>query len=283
MYQRWRAPEELVEIGFNRSRVVMMNEAHNGDLRCVRTRAIGRQVLPTAHRLGVRHLAMEALYPVLTETANSTRQLPTMDGGYLGQPEMRAFVQAALDLGWTLIRYEEDLRDVPAELAHRDRSDKERINWREEAQARNLLAALEELPAAARLLVWCGNGHLSKASVRADFAVRPDGSQVPVDPDESAWTPMGYLFKHLSGLDQFVIDQTPTVNFVPEPTHSFPRRRPGIARQLTPPLPKDLVRQLKILGGTAGFLAGELPAPFAERFANRGMDAYLLSTENDLT
>ncbi len=26
----WRTPEELVEIGFSRARVVMMNEAHSG-------------------------------------------------------------------------------------------------------------------------------------------------------------------------------------------------------------------------------------------------------------
>jgi hypothetical protein len=59
----WRTPEELVEIGFERSRVVMMNEAHNGLERCIRTRDIGRRILPTALRLGVRHLAMEALVP----------------------------------------------------------------------------------------------------------------------------------------------------------------------------------------------------------------------------
>jgi hypothetical protein len=34
----WRTPEELVEIGFSRARVVMMKEAHSGDERCVRTR-----------------------------------------------------------------------------------------------------------------------------------------------------------------------------------------------------------------------------------------------------
>ncbi len=36
----WRTPEELVEIGFSRASVVMVNEAHSGDERCVRTREI---------------------------------------------------------------------------------------------------------------------------------------------------------------------------------------------------------------------------------------------------
>jgi hypothetical protein len=61
--KKWRSPEELVELGLARSRVVMMNEHHNGLKRSVRTRVIGKRVLPTAHAAGVRHLAMEALTP----------------------------------------------------------------------------------------------------------------------------------------------------------------------------------------------------------------------------
>ena len=33
----WRTPQELVEEGFRRSRIVMLNEAHDGLTRCVRT------------------------------------------------------------------------------------------------------------------------------------------------------------------------------------------------------------------------------------------------------
>ena len=71
----WRTPEELAEIGFSRSRVVMMNEAHSGDQRCIRTRLIGQRLLPALHRLGVRHLAMEALYTRTTDEVNRTRQI----------------------------------------------------------------------------------------------------------------------------------------------------------------------------------------------------------------
>jgi hypothetical protein len=39
----WRAPEVLVTIGFARSRVVILNEAHHGLLQCVRTREVGRR------------------------------------------------------------------------------------------------------------------------------------------------------------------------------------------------------------------------------------------------
>jgi hypothetical protein len=36
-----------VQEGFGRGRVVMLNEAHDGLKRCVRTRRVGRQVLPS--------------------------------------------------------------------------------------------------------------------------------------------------------------------------------------------------------------------------------------------
>jgi hypothetical protein len=84
----WRTPQELVEEGFRRSRVVMLNEAHHGLSRCVRTRQLGRQLLPSAHAMGVRHLAMEALQPGDAEAANTTRRPPDDAGGYLAQPDM---------------------------------------------------------------------------------------------------------------------------------------------------------------------------------------------------
>jgi hypothetical protein len=95
----WHNPERLLEQGFGRSRIVMVNEAHDVDLRCLRTREVGLRLLPVAHRLGVRYLAMEALWnglQYLTEQANTTRQLPAVPhDGYLAQPDMRRFIQAA--------------------------------------------------------------------------------------------------------------------------------------------------------------------------------------------
>ncbi len=119
--------------------------------------------------------------------AQRTRRLPPHDEGYLAQPEMRAFVQDALDLGWTLVPYEADLARQPTGVPEMDAD-----NWRKEEQARNLIAALHALLPAAPLLVWCGNGH---------------HTTVPVDD----WLPMGYRFTQLSGLAPFTIDQTVTV------------------------------------------------------------------------
>jgi hypothetical protein len=180
----WRRPEELVEVGFSRARVVMMNEAHSGDERCVRTREIGRRILPTVHGCGARHLAMEALNLPFAEEANRARQLPEMPAllGYLHQPEMRTLMQAALDLGWTLVPYEADFSLRPSGLSPRAEH-----NWREETQARNLVATMKALPVDANLLVWCGWAHHNKVPVLP----RPGDS----DADEP-WLLMGYHFRN---------------------------------------------------------------------------------------
>jgi hypothetical protein len=139
-----RTPEELLAIGFSRSRVVMMNEAHHMMQRCVRTREIGLRILPAAHSAGVRHLAIEALK--VTRFAHR---------------EMQRLVDGAEELGWRLIPYEVTSRMT--------------VNEREEEQARNLAIAFAQLPPNAPLLVWCGWGHLYKRARSDDW--RPMASQ----------------------------------------------------------------------------------------------------------
>jgi hypothetical protein len=192
---RWRVAEELVAIGFGRSRVVMMNEAHSGLRRCIRTRKVGVRVVSAAARAGVRHLAMEALSPSFAEEANRARVVPAArTAGYLSQPEMRELIKVALDCGWTLIPYEADLSKRPSHLTHLSQGE---TNWREEEQARRLGEALALLPAEAKLFVWCGNGHLTK---------------VPVQD----WLPMAYQFERIVGIEPFAIDQVRTVEFRPD-------------------------------------------------------------------
>lgn len=238
----WHSPEDLIRIGYTRSPVVMINEAHNGWLRCVRTRAVGQRILPVAHELGVRHLAMEALWPPFAAEANRTRQLPEITQSYLAQPEMRAFIHTALTFGWTLIPYEADTQHEPPALSHQ-----QSVNWREEQQARNLLAAMNALPAASKLLVWCGNSHHSKR-IAGD------------------WAPMGYQFRRLSSIEPFVIDQTVTVTF--DPQHG------AYAAWLVAQFERDLAAY----DGTAGVLVAEHPL-FVH---HEGSDAVLLSLYNDM-
>lgn len=266
----WRSPEDIVEIAFRRSSVVMINEAHNGLKRCVRTRRIGQRILPIAHQAGVRHLAMEALNPTFAEEGNHSRVVSDYEEGYLSQPEMRLFIQAALDLGWTLIPYEAtpflwlsskyginlpnttDMHEISTYLQpyRADLVSPDFTNWREEQQARNLIAALRSMPGDTPLLVWCGNGHNLK--------------EVLED-----WNPMGYCFQQLSGLDPFAIDQLRTVNFEWE-DHE-------LEMKLLQQYPDELTQH----GKTMGFLKEEIPSSLAH-YQMMALDAFLLSTENKM-
>ncbi len=243
-----------------------MNEAHNDLKRCIRTREIGRRILPAAHEAGVRHLAKEALWPYsFAAEANRTRQVPAMpEEGYLAQPEMRLFIQAALDLGWTLVPYEADFDAQPAKLRRAKSIESEReqetptlsdaamesVNWREEQQARNLCNALDALPPDTKLLVWCGNSHHDKEC-------------------HGWFAPMGHWFPKLSGISHFGIDQCVTVDF----GHSVGTQMgPGLAGQFSSELAKH--------GGTAGFLTEESPVSHLRMRADQ--DAFVLSAQNEL-
>ena len=247
----WRSPEELVEAGFGRSRVVMVDEAYDGMRRCLRTREVGRRLLPAARRLGVRHLAMEALQPrAVAAEANASRR--PAGWGALAPPEMRRLVQDALDLGWELVGYEADFEaEVPAHLDGRDLADLEVRDWREAEAARHLAAALAALPAGARLLVWCGMGHHGKA---------------PLD----GWEPVGLRFWRLTGVEPFTVSQIPTVH---PPAGNPPPRS----------LTAGEAAALRARGRTAGFLREDDPRPgWRPPVAPLEADAYLLSLDNDL-
>jgi len=182
----WLTAEELVRTGFQRSRLVMMNEAHDGHRRCIRTRTVGRRILPTARAFGARLLLMEALGP-------PGGAAPGQESPYLKQPEMALLLDAARQLGFTLAGYEAEIDRAPAELL-RDTHALPFTNWRERRQAENLVGLLHQAPAAAGALVWCGNSHLRKAQL-------------------GEWSPMGYWFRQLGGPEPFAIDQVVTVDF----------------------------------------------------------------------
>lgn len=268
----WRSPEEIVAIGFQRSSVVMMNEAHSGLQRCIRTRQIGQRILPVAHHAGVRHLALEALNAAFAEQANRTRRVPAISAGYLSQPEMRDLIQSALDLGWTLIPYEADpgkwiKYQHGIDLTEADPDEMKRrwqefeaefvslafTNWREEQQALNIIRAFQSLPENTPLFVWCGNSHHAKTP-------------------REGWIPMGYQFQQHSGIDHFVIDQSISVKFDPRNHHR-------LEEEWVLPFTQDLAKH----GGTAGFLTDEMVEPFVRLgIGDVGEDAVLLSRQNEL-
>jgi hypothetical protein len=260
----WYSAEEIVAIGFQRSFVVMMNEAHNGLQRCIRTRQIGRQILPIAHHAGVRHLAMEALNQAFAEQGNRARRVPALATGYLAQPEMRDLIPYEADTNqWIKDQHGIDLTQAdPDEIQHPWQEWQSEFislaftNWREEQQALNILRALQSLPEHTPLLIWCGNSHHAKT---------------PRD----GWIPMGYRFQQHSQIDPFVIDQTISVKF--DPNNQFHNQ--FFEKEWILPFAKDLANY----GGAAGFLTENVPEPFVcLRVEDLGVDAVLLSTQNEL-
>ena len=203
---------------------------------------------------------------MFAEQSNRTRRVADGEFGYLSQPEMKDFLQAALDLGWTLVPYEADqfkwlslrhgvqFSDADDVTERQKRYQEfqtefmglEFTNWREEQQAQNIIHAMAPMPAGTKLLVWCGNSHLEKK------------------PSQD-WVPMGYQFQRLAGLEAFAIDETITVKF----DESEFRLR----------LIRKFSKELERRGGTAGFLGEEAPSILR---GEDSLDAVLLSTQNEL-
>jgi hypothetical protein len=243
----WCPVEDLVRWGFAHAPVVMANEAHNGLARCIRTRKVGVRIIQAAHEAGVRRLAMEALPHRRGEPQGPILAVSPDSGGYLAQPEMRRLTGTALNLGWTLWAYEAVI-DLTPDTDWEHLRSTEHTNWRDREQAVNLCRLLEVAPGEP-MLVWCGNSHASKVQ-------------------HEEWVPMGWHFREMSGVDQFVIDQDVTVNFGGEP-------RPWVRELLA-----SMADTLAVHGGTAGILRDQAPPLLAGR---DGVDALVVSTDNEMT
>ena len=226
----------------------MVNEAHDGLRRCIRTRHVGASMIEPAHAAGVRHLAMEALTPDFAAAANHDRRLGPGDG-YTAQPELRDLMTLALELGWSLIAYEANAPPGDPHLLSTRKG-------RQAQQADSLAAAFGHLPVSAKLLVWCGWSHHFKRSLRL-----PDG-RVEL---------MGSRFQRASRVTPFCIDQCLTV-------------RLNTVNGSESPLVKWHRRVLEHFGGTAGFLVGLGSGRLTTRlhWAGRGVDAVILSLHNEM-
>ncbi len=224
----------------------MANEAHNGLVRCIRTRDVGVRMIRAAHTAGVRRLAMEALQRPADGSPGPLRAIPREAGGYLAQPDMRNLITTALELGWSLWAYEADeaiKRADPAKLLSLEFS-----NQRDREQAHNLCRVVAIAPEEP-LLVWAGGDHARKEAVHG-------------------WVTMGWHFPAMSGIDPFVIDQAVTIDFA------------GGTKPWAPALLATLSETLAALGGTAGILRDQAPPPLNTW---PGVDAVVVSTNNTLT
>lgn len=241
----WKSVAEIVRCGFQTSPVVMANEFHRGNQRCIRTRVVGCEIIWAAHQAGCRTLAAEAVAKEDLVELNEYGVLPSSPKGhYLAQPDMQRLLQMALELGWNFAHYEADSKQFngvrPLSMVE--------INMRECEQAQNLHKLLDHYD---QLLVWCGNGHHCKVAV-------------------NDWNPMGFEFQKASGIEPFCIDQTQTVN------HG------GSMPPFGPALAKRHKVDLCLRGGTAGFLTSQIAADPVLSRCGHGYDALILSDDNEI-
>jgi hypothetical protein len=151
------------------NRVVMINEAHDKPAH----RAFTASLLEELYRQGFRYLAMEMF-------ANYRRKpltkLDAYTGYYATEPIAGELVRKALELGYTLVPYEDTLPN-------------HNINQREYAQAENLANFIKKQDSSAKILVHAGYGHVMKGA-SGDFI------------------PMAAYFKMISGIEPLSINQT---------------------------------------------------------------------------
>lgn len=151
------------------SQVVMINEAHEKPQHRVFTASL----LEDLYQQGFRYLAMETLSPFPNA---SLRQVNMLLGHYTCEPLAGELVRKALELGYTLVAYE-------------DSSATHTVNQREYTQAQKIYQILEKEPKA-KILVHAGQGHVEEGA----------GSDGRI--------PMAAYFKIIAGIDPLTIDQT---------------------------------------------------------------------------
>jgi hypothetical protein len=152
------------------NRVIMINEAYSKPLH----RAFTMSLLADLYRQGFRYLAMEMLNNFSNHTLN---KLTLHTGYYTAEPVAGELVRSAIDMGYTLVSYEDTAADHHT------------VNQRDSVQAENLYEILRR-DTAARILVHGEYAHISKKA------------------SSDGYIPMGLAFKRLSGIDPLTIDQT---------------------------------------------------------------------------
>lgn len=185
--------------------VIMINEDRSQPIH----RAFTYSLLQDLYKQGYRYLAMEMLNNLANHCLDS---LNVFTGFYTNEPVAGELVRKALQIGYKLVSYEDTLAYIHSN------------SQRDSIQAANIYGIIKKDPSA-RILVHAGDGHISEEKT-------------------GEYTPMGYWFKKISGIDPFTIEQTvltPGSNFeygklfyedfttrftIIEPSIIFQNRRP---------------------------------------------------------
>lgn len=161
---------KYIRLAARNRRVVMINESFSKPLH----RAFTAGLLEEFYQMGYRYLAME----MLNNFANQRLSTVGMHSGYyVCEPVAGELMRKAIQLGYTLISYEDTAAAV------------HNANQRDSAQAANLYNIVRS-DSSAKILVHASYAHISKKQ-------QPDG-----------YIPMALAFWRLSGIEPLTIDQT---------------------------------------------------------------------------
>ncbi len=162
--------DEISELA-KTTRVVMLNENHWYP----KHRLFAIQLLKNLKKSGYTHLALEALFPNQDIKINE-RGYPTFSSGYyIREPNFGKLIRKAKELGFVIIGYENQNREINRELG----------------QAQNLQKILEEHPNQ-KIFVYAGLDHILEKETKS-------GKR------------MAAYFKELTGINPLTINQADMV------------------------------------------------------------------------
>jgi hypothetical protein len=173
-----------------KEQIIIFNEAHDNPYHRVATTSY----LSTLYKNGFRYLALESLNA--KDKGINIRKYPLQDssGYYVNEPCYAEMVREALRLGFTLVPYEFESRD---------------IDLRERSQAENIYNRIFAKNPKAKVVIHCGYSH---------------GLDTKIDKLPAL---MGYYLKEKSKINPFVVNQidkirgdiTEPVFFISTKTH----------------------------------------------------------------
>ena len=160
--------------------IVMINEAHHVPMH----RAFTTTLLDSLYKKGFRYLALEALWDNINI---NEKKYPVFDktGVYINEPVFGELVRHALQLGYTLVDYENRKEDCKNDTINKEFC----FNYREIQEALNLKKILDKDPKA-KIIIHAGYGHIEEKV------------------NEGRWIRMGEFLKLMTNIDPLTIDQT---------------------------------------------------------------------------
>ncbi len=153
-------------------KVIMLNEAQSKALH----RVFAISLLEELYNKGFHYLAMEMLNNYSNHSLN---KLTINSGYYTAEPIAGELIRRALEIGYTLVSYE----DTAALSEHHTPTERDSI------QAKNIYDVIKNDPSA-KIFVYASYGHIAEKS------------------SDSNYVPMAIAFKKISGIDPLTINQT---------------------------------------------------------------------------